>query len=532
VPGALFRFRSRDPKKSDQEDAQLLGQRLAVFGKILTVANLAFFAGFQLLWSREPTVGGTRAWSATSSAASIFVQATYVAVWLASSSRGWSHGALRIIDFMSSLALGLGFLGITFAHPAPDVSIWEVGMALTVVLMLRALLVPSSAAWTLLLGLVTTLPSSVGILAQPDHFTTKLADETLFMLIVNRSVVAIVCSTAASSILYGLRREVRAARRLGQYTLEERLGAGGMGIVYRARHAMLRRPTAVKLLRDRASTSLARFEREVQQMAALSHPNIVAVHDYGRTEDGVFYYAMEYLDGLDLEQLAELDGPLPGARVIHLLRQTCAALAEAHQAGILHRDIKPANIYACRGRALFDHVKVLDFGLLKDLTLEPTAELTLVNAIMGTPLYVAPESLSHAVPLDPRTDLYSVGAVAYRLLSGCTVFDGATAVELCAHHLHTPPRPLRERTDRPIAEDLEAIVMRCLEKEPSKRFASAAELDGALAQCVQASEWTPALAQTWWEEAETRIDAWRTQHRSERSPPVDSLLVEAGARAQ
>jgi serine/threonine-protein kinase len=348
---------------------------------------------------------------------------------------------------------------------------------------------------------------------------------------VNRSIAAIVCSTAASAILYGLRQKVRAARRLGQYTLEDRLGAGGMGVVYRAKHAMLRRPTAIKLLRGRASTSLDRFESEVQQMARLSHPNVVAIHDYGRTEDGVLYYAMEYLDGLDLEQLAELDGPQPEARVIHFLRQVCAALAEAHHAGLVHRDIKPANIFACRGHTLADQIKVLDFGLLKDLNLESSPEVTLVGGIVGTPLYAAPESLSHSGPLDPRTDLYSLGAVAYRLLTGVTVFSGGSAVEVCAHHLHTAPRPPRERLARPIAPDLEAIVMRCLEKDPAKRFADATELALALDACEHAFEWKPPLARRWWTERQDRIEAFRLERQSIDSAELDSVFVDAGVRA-
>jgi serine/threonine-protein kinase len=487
--------------------------------------NVVFFVGFQLLWSSEPSVGAARAWAATLGWGSIITLLGYAGLWVLPLVRNWRRRSLRVIELACFLVLAFGFGGITLAHPMPSFSVWEVGLALTAILMLRALLVPSPPLFTLLVGVVLSTPSTIVSLAWPKHFGTMVSAKTMAMLILNRCITAIACSVVASEVLYRLRRQVSEARRLGQYTLEERLGEGGMGVVYRARHALLRRPTAIKLLRAAEPARLTRFESEVQLMARLRHPNTVIVHDYGHTEDGVFYYAMEYLDGLDLEQLVEMDGRQPGGRVVHILRQACGALAEAHAFGLIHRDIKPANIFLCHGRTIADFVKVLDFGLAKDLHSEPNLDATLAGTFVGTPNYIAPESINHRAPPDGRTDLYSLGAVAYRLLAGAPVFEGKTTMEVCAHHLHSTPCPIRERTDGGISADLEAVVMQCLEKDPSRRFGSALELLTALESCQDATTWTNVHAQDWWANAHTRIHTWRGQHRRTTSSDADSIIV-------
>jgi serine/threonine-protein kinase len=303
-------------------------------------------------------------------------------------------------------------------------------------------------------------------------------------------------------VIYGLRQEVRESRRLGQYTLEEKIGEGGMGIVYRARHAMLRRPTAIKLLppEKAGDENILRFEREVQLTAGLSHPNTVAIFDYGRTADGIFYYAMEYLDGINLEQLVKLEGPLPPARVVHILRQVGGSLAEAHEVGLVHRDVKPANIILCERGGMADVAKVVDFGLVKrfhaDQT-DATTALTRESTIVGTPLYIAPECFSGDGHVDARSDLYALGAVAYMLLTGTPVFSAGTVVEICAHHLHTPPVPPSERLGACVPPDLERLVLRCLAKAPADRPQSARallqELEGAAI-----GGWTGADAANWW----------------------------------
>ena len=302
---------------------------------------------------------------------------------------------------------------------------------------------------------------------------------------------------SAVRVIHRLRGQVQVSQQLGQYTLLEKLGQGGMGVVYKARHAMLRRPTAIKLLDGHDPVRLARFEREVQLTSELTHPNTIAIHDYGRTPEGVFYYVMEFVDGITLQQLVEREGPLPPARVVHLVRQACLAIAEAHAVGLVHRDLKPANLMVCH-RGAPDFVKVMDFGLVKDLGTgeHPRSLQTLTQStaatVLGTPHYLAPEAIARPGEVDGRADLYALGAVAYFLLVGEPVFVGQTVVEICGHHLHTPPRPPSERTDRPVPAQLEAIILRCLAKNPADRFPSAQALIAALDAATDVGKWSPA----------------------------------------
>ncbi len=308
-----------------------------------------------------------------------------------------------------------------------------------------------------------------------------------------------------------LRRRIekaeRRAERLGQYTLVRRIGSGGMGDVYLAKHALLRRPTAVKILQpDRTDEhSLIRFEREVQQSSRLTHPNTIAIYDYGHTPDGTFYYAMEYLDGIALDRLVKTEGPIPQGRLIFILRQVCASLVEAHGLGLIHRDIKPGNLMLCRRGGFFDVVKVLDFGLVKDLTGGDTVELSMTGAITGTPLYLSPESIRDARSVDVRSDIYSVGAVAYYLLTGEHVFRGETTLDLVMHHVKSAPRRPSERFGRPFSRDLEDVILRCLAKAPDDRYATASELRAAFAACAAADSWGHDEAQRWWEENTERL---------------------------
>jgi serine/threonine-protein kinase len=311
-----------------------------------------------------------------------------------------------------------------------------------------------------------------------------------------------VVSTVASTVIYGLQEKAREARQLGQYSLEEKIGEGGMGEVYRAHHAMLRRPTAIKLLGgDGSEGELRRFEKEVQLTARLTHPNTISVYDYGRTPDGVFYYAMELLDGLTLEQLVERDGPQPPGRVIHILRQVCGALTEAHGIGLIHRDIKPANIHLCRRGDVPDFVKVLDFGLVREIRRDGSVTQSNVNVVVGTPLYLSPEAILTPDCMDARADIYGLGCVAYFLLTGSPPFSGQSAVELCAHHLHTPPEP--PSSLQPVPDDLERVILSCLAKDPSARPESARALSAELMRCRDAERWSEADALAWWTGAPT-----------------------------
>lgn len=295
-----------------------------------------------------------------------------------------------------------------------------------------------------------------------------------------------------------LRAAVLEAKQLGQYTLEEKVGQGGMGTVYRARHAMLRRPTAVKLLDVANMTDLAvaRFEREVQMTSGLTHPNTVAIYDYGRTPEGVFYYAMEFLDGTNLDDLVRQHGPLPEARVVYLLKQVCGALAEAHAAGLVHRDIKPANVFLTRRGGMHDFVKVLDFGLVKVADARE-AHLTSANTVTGTPLYLSPEGINRPDSVGPPADVYALGAVAYFLLVGQPVFDGKTVLDICMKHMNEEPTPPSSRGTT-VGPELEQLLLRCLSKSSDARPPNAGALLAALTDCPVSGTWTADLAAMWW----------------------------------
>ena len=314
--------------------------------------------------------------------------------------------------------------------------------------------------------------------------------------------MTIAIATVGSRVIFGLRRDADRVRRLGQYTLEEKIGEGGMGVVYRASHAMLRRPTAIKLLPpDRAGeVNLQRFEREVQLTAQLTHPNTVAIYDYGRTPDGIFYYAMEYLDGINLEELVRRDGPQPAGRVIHILGQVSGALAEAHELGLIHRDIKPANIILTERGGEPDVAKVVDFGLVKRLTPDgPAVTMSTSLVLTGTPLYMAPEALTTPDAIDARSDLYALGAVGYFLLTGKPVFEAGSMAEAFGHHLHTAPIPPSQRTTNPIPAELERVILSCLSKSVEGRPPSARVLQSELAHSGSNASWTKDDAVGWWQ---------------------------------
>jgi len=307
-------------------------------------------------------------------------------------------------------------------------------------------------------------------------------------------------------MLYAARQQqaaqkaTREARRLGQYTLEEKIGAGGMGSVYRARHAMLRRPTAVKLLdpEKMSPNSIARFEREVQLTSELNHPNTITVYDYGRTSEGVFYYAMEYLEGITFHDLASDYGPLPEGRVVHLLRQLCGSLAEAHASGLIHRDVKPANLMlTCRG-GVYDFVKVLDFGLVKAFGGDQDDRLTANHTLTGTPSYMSPEAISHPDTIDVRGDIYAVGAVGYFLLTKTPVFTSNGLIELCRKHIQEQPEPPSQRSGRPVSAAFERVLLGCLAKKREDRPASTAVLLEALEKLEPDPPWRAAEARAWW----------------------------------
>jgi len=325
-------------------------------------------------------------------------------------------------------------------------------------------------------------------------------------------VMVVVTAYIGAIVVYRMGSAVTMAREMGSYRLTERLGAGGMGEVWKAKHRMLARPAAIKLIRpdmlgdqDRESYQvlLERFKREAQATALMRSPHTIGVYDFGATADGTFYYVMELLNGFDLDTLVNRFGPLPAGRVVYLLRQVCDSLVEAHEHDLIHRDLKPANIYLCRQGLEVDFVKVLDFGLVKPRKEKRTRDpqLTADHITTGTPAYMPPEQINSAA-VDARTDLYALGCVAYWLLTGQLVFDAPTPLAMMARHMQTKPAPPSTRSELPIPGALDDVVLACLEKEPAKRPASARALHAMLTRCEVDVSWTPEKAREWWERHE------------------------------
>jgi serine/threonine-protein kinase len=356
-------------------------------------------------------------------------------------------------------------------------------------------------------------------------------------------VLAALLGFAAVTSLRTIARLRREVSKVGPYRLIARLGRGAMGVVWEARHALLRRPTAVKLLAPgtQGERSLARFEREVQLTAGLTHPSTIAIYDYGRTADGVFYYAMELLHGINLLQLVELDGPLPPARVVHFLRQACGALTEAHAAGLIHRDIKPANLMACVYGGIPDFLKVLDFGLVKDVgAVEGAPEgragdgsgdaaLSQDGSLLGTPLYMAPEGMSDPSQVDARTDLFALGSVGYFLLTSKSPFPGRTAIEVFRAERQGPPPPLSRVARHSVSASLDETIARCLAFRREDRPASAEALDAMLEACAVAP-WSKEDARAWWRDRGPAALAEARAQREERDQ-ILSLASDSRARS-
>lgn len=409
----------------------------------------------------------------------------------------WLDGLL-VLTLLGGQALQLPHVQIGHAHQLHLMMI----LATMCVLMCRAVTIPSKPLTTLAVSTLGVVPALA--IAVYDGRQRGLLEETTSFASV-WCLAAIALSTFTSKVIYGLRESVGKAQQLGQYVIEKKLGAGGMGEVYLASHTLLRRPTAVKLLPpERAGEkTVARFEREVRATSRLTHPNTVSIFDYGRTREGIFYYAMEYLEGMDLQHVVQHHGPLPAGRVIHILMQIAGALSEAHAARLVHRDLKPANVFLCDRPGQHDTVKVLDFGLVKDCGgTERGAPQTELNALVGTPTYLSPESIHSPAEVDARSDLYAVGAIGYFLLTGRDVFQATSVVALCLAHLHEmPPRPSL-RLGRELPGDLEDVVMSCLEKEPARRPASASALRKALLAC-DVPTWSSDDADDWWQQRNT-----------------------------
>lgn len=358
--------------------------------------------------------------------------------------------------------------------------------------------VPVVGAWTWLSEYGIGVASEMDV--EEAYASLSILRRVVWVLIVLLSVLAL-GAAAYNFALQKLRARVSEAQQLGQYSLGEKIGQGGMGEVYRAEHAMLKRPTAIKLLPSGLADTerKIRFEREVQMTSRLSHHNTVAIYDYGTTPDGHFYYAMEYVDGVTLHQMVEQTGPVPAARALYLLEQMCGSLAEAHAHGLIHRDLKPANVMVMNKPGLTDHVKVLDFGLVKALGEKSDVDVSVSGMVLGTPRYLSPESFRSSDGVDARADIYALGAIAYFMVTGQHVFEGDTVVEIVNQHMNVEPVRPSERLGEPVPTEIEEAILWCLRKDPDERPISVVALLDRLETITDAGHWTRADAERWWQ---------------------------------
>ena len=484
-------------------------ERLALVGRTLFLVSFGFYlfllASMVLLGGasfaavvRAPVAYGHLAGSCTMGL-----------IWLLASRGRRSARALGAIDAIGIVA-GCGFLSLMALDDGGQ--ILQVLLALIVTVMIRAILVPSRPGRTLVLSALAFLPTVIICVARHHPtallpgFSASYQKQYMTLNTVLWSILGTTLATIVSRVIYGLRRQVAEANELGQYVLEEQIGGGGMGEVWRARHRLLIRPAAIKLIRPQISADpellLRRFEREARATAALKSPHTVQLYDFGMTDDGRLYYVMELLDGLDLDSLVRQYGPLPAERAAHILRQVCSSLQDAHGNGLVHRDIKPANVVVSRAGTTFDFAKVLDFGLVK-LESAPASgvdavKLSSEGSTSGTPAFMAPEVVLGVAETDHRVDLYALGCVAYWLLSGKLVFEGMSAVEVMFHHAHTAPARPSARSGIAMPAVLEDLVMQCLEKDPAQRPESAEAGSARLDASALGSAWTAERAEAWW----------------------------------
>jgi serine/threonine-protein kinase len=353
---------------------------------------------------------------------------------------------------------------------------------------------------------VSAPPVVIGLMVASRRTTFAPDLPTFFFWLVVPYLLVTLMAYVCARVVHTLRKEVTEARELGSYQLIERLGQGGMGEVWTAKHRLLARPAAIKLIRTAGGgvtteDAARRFEQEAQVTANLTSPHTVQLYDFGVADDGSFYYVMELLQGMDLESLVRRHGPVPPERAIYLLRQVCHSLAEAHAGGMVHRDIKPANLFVCRYGGEDDFVKVLDFGIAKAKgdVLETGALITREPLLRGTPAYISPEQVVGDAAIDGRADIYATGCVAYFLLTGELVFSGETPMQIVLHHAQTSPVPPSQRSELPIPAALDLLVTECLAKNPADRPQSAQELSRRLLAIDGADDWTQERARAWWD---------------------------------
>ncbi len=514
---------------------ELLQRRVGAFGKAVAIilflsllSRIAMGAGFGYLGG---AVTHPSFWAHAAAVVPV------AAVWWICSSGPLGLRTIQVVEGVGLVLTSIGLVVMGAYLPAAAGAATTTAYALTFGLVARAMFVPSSPKHTAWLGFAMGVPLVIAVYLNfltvdlevwnGHGFFRKIDDE--HTLARSQSIqigiawaLTTLLAAWATRIIYGLRKDVLDAKKLGEYIVEKKLGEGGMGAVYLAHHGLLKRPTAVKLLTDDSDDpeALERFRREVQMTAKLKHPNTVTIYDYGRTDDGSFYYAMELLEGVTLVDIVRDDGPQPQSRVIHIMCQCAMALHEAHAIGLVHRDIKPNNIMMTEQGGAHDVTKVLDFGLVKNVDPASDASKTSSEAIIGTPAFMSPEQIIDPPSIDARSDLYALGAVGYFLLAGRLVFEGENALELCAQHMGAEPEPPSAFARGEVDPGLEAIIMQCLEKKRDDRPASAAELAERL-QALPVAPWSQRQAARWWDTVGRDIMAVR--ERNTVVPPFATI---------
>jgi eukaryotic-like serine/threonine-protein kinase len=471
------------------------------------------------LWTLGPTLGhltarsmlhGDPEWLGLGVPDAIAASAVVASLLLFAYTRKPNRDPRGLLDlglaYLVLTALDLGFVFHWEMIPVDRPIAPEISWIGAVVLMFAAI-VPSTPGKTAIASLIAVSMNPVSMLIARARGTWNFNPASDALLMHYPDFLLAGVAVVISHVVTSLGQQVAKAREMGSYELGELLGRGGMGEVYKATHRMLARPAAIKLIRpemiatgDPAGAQLAvqRFRREADVAANLRSPHTVELYDFGVTDDGTLYFVMELLEGMDLESLVQRHGPVPASRVVHILRQTCASLEEAHERDLVHRDIKPANIHLGRLGLLYDFVKVLDFGLVKpvaDRRVEQSLT-TQAGLIIGTPGYMAPEMAS-GDRVDGRADLYALGCVGYYLLTGQQVFDGATAMQIMSKHLQAAPVPPSERVAFTIPAALDGVILSCLAKKPEERPQSAAELARRLS-AIDIQPWTDLQAKEWW----------------------------------
>jgi hypothetical protein len=489
-----------DLEQEDQAVLRRRGRVMFALGFLVTVGLLTAVEIYALL-------GGGAAPTSSDRWAYVAYLFVFVAGYMAMIRATARIGGLRAITFCLLAALLLVFASDTILN-APNYPPLAI---VALILFSAAALIPWNVTYQA--GLVVTSLVAVPVMrlaleegvGSPGwwSWTTGQAapgSDALFGAIGVALLGAV--SMAVSRTLYRLHRRVRAAERMGGYRLIRPLGEGGMGTVWLAEHGRMCRPSAVKVVTAEPQLFphvVARFQREIEVASRLDHPNTIEIRDFGRADDATFFFAMEFLIGLDLRQLVERFGPVEPERTVYVLQQVCNSLEEAHFKGIVHRDLKPSNIFVTRRGGACDFVKVLDFGLAREVTPEERQLITRAGVIVGTPHYMAPEAAHGATPFGPKGDLYSLGCTAYWMLAGSPPFDGSTPEEIMTAHIMEDPVPVRDRSELEIPRELADFVMDCLAKDPDERPLSVRTARMSLASIEFKNPWSVERAATWWD---------------------------------